>query len=148
MSTSQQRIENTDSNQHVHRLLTLNYNINKKISLSSRKREKRLHMIVSTLSDWNICFSSPSLTTSFSEQHCLRRRVLNLIISHMSEMGTPLIKVNEGMTFWTDEPSQNLMGGEYFHFKKGLRNRRVYICIQMVARCCSLELQIFSISYL
>ena len=28
-----------------------------------------------------------------------RSRVLNLIISHMSRTGTPLIKVNEGMTF-------------------------------------------------
>ena len=77
-------------------------------------------MIVSPLSDWKI-LTPPE-------------HILNLIISHMSEMGTPLIKVNEGMTFWTDEPSQNLMGGEYFHFKKGLRNKRVYVCIQMDPR--------------
>ena len=42
----------------------------------------------------------------------------------MSRTGTPLIKVNEGMTFLTDEPSQNLMGGEYFHFEKGVEKQK------------------------
>ena len=74
-------------------------------------------MIVSLLSDWKIWIPLLSQVT-------LQRRVLNLIISHMSRTGTPLIKVNEGMTFWTDEPSQNLMGGEYFHFKKGVKKQK------------------------
>ena len=40
----------------------------------------------------------------------------------MCQNGTPLIKSElGGWRFWTDEPLQNLMGGEYFHFKnKGL----------------------------
>ena len=44
----------------------------------------------------------------------------------MCQNGTPLIKSElRGWRFWTDEPLQNLMGGEYFHFKnKGLRKRR------------------------
>ena len=48
----------------------------------------------------------------------------------MSRTGTPLIKVNEGMTFWTDEPSQNLMGGEYFHFEKGVKKQKKGVLIE------------------
>ena len=46
----------------------------------------------------------------------------------MCQNGTPLIKSElRGWRFWTDEPLQNLMGGEYFHFlNKGLgKGRRV-----------------------
>jgi len=39
----------------------------------------------------------------------------------MSSWDTRQSSMNEGVMLLADEASQNLMGGEYFHFKRGLK---------------------------
>ena len=78
---------------------------------------ERLRMIVSLLSDWKIWIPLLSHVT-------LQRRVLNLIISHMSKMGHPLLKWMRGWRFEQMNRHKIWWEVNISILKKGLRNRR------------------------